>query len=150
MFTKKNLIIAAVVTGLFILMVSSCGSDKTEQTAQYVQPVQQAPAQQVMQQAPVQERQPVYDQNQPNVVVVQQPPQTVVQDSGGITAGHLAAGALGYFAGRSSSSNSNRGYSQRTVTNNRTTIIKQAPRQKSYFGSSSRTRTKSFTSSRRR
>ena len=146
--SPRNKIIACVcVLAFLVIAVKSCSSDD-EPTAQAIM---QSNAQQqvqverraIQQPAPVQEVQPVYDQPQPNVVVVQQPPQ---QATGGITTDHLMAGALGYMAGRSSNS----GYNNRRPTViNRTIIQRQVVRpSRSYYGSSSFSSKRSFGSSR--
>ncbi len=127
-FTKTRLIIAAVIVLVLILLFRSCG-DNTRQVI-----IQQPHTQQQVQM----ERE--YLQNEPNVVVVQQPPQTVYNNSG-IDAGHIAAGALGYMAGKSSNS---RSYSNRpTVTNKYYTkkVYVNKPSKK-FYGSSSTKRYK--------
>lgn len=151
MLSRNKIIGLAVAAVVVIMALRSCGSDDkvTTQVAQpqqqIVQPVVPKPAQEVA---------PQYDQQQPQVVYVEQPPQQQViqqQPSGGITAGHLAAGALGYFAGKSSNSNSGYSGSNRTVINK--TYINKTYRtarpSRSYYGSTSR-RSSSFTRSTRR
>lgn len=130
--SRNRLIGIGALLIILFLGLRSCG-DKSPVTPNYAQNTQQSPAQ-VVQPPVYQEQQPVYDQQQPNVVVVQQP-----TESGGITAGHLAAGALGYMAGRSSNSGyngGNRTYVNKTYVNK---TYRTSPR-KSYFGSKSRSR----------
>lgn len=145
--SRNKLIGLAVLAVVLVLGIKSCSSDPQPKQVLVQQPttVQSVPQQAV---TPVQEQPqivyqdeqaPQYDQQQPNVVVVQQPPQTVYQGnsgyhSGGIGVDHLAAGALGYMAGKSSANNQRYAPRTRTIIRERT-IVRPAPR--SYYGSRS-------------
>lgn len=129
--STKQIALCAAVMFCVVMALRSCGSDEPQQAV-----IMQHP--QTQHQVQV-EREAV--QQEPNMVVVQQPPQ-VVQQSSGITAGHLAAGALGYMAGRNSNSNSygsNRPVINKNYYSKKVYVSKPS---RSYFGSSTTKRFK--------
>lgn len=112
----KVALFGGVMIGVAILL-SGCDNSKDVPVTQVTPaPVQQQQPQVVYEEAP---------QQQPNVVIVQQPPVY----GGGYHSGigtHLAAGALGYLAGRHSNSGS---YTRRSEVHH---YYHSAPSRRSY------------------